>query len=520
MASITILPDKKLPSLAHPWNQCITVGRGYELLRADLQEHLRFLQREFGYRHIRFHASFHDDVDVVQKLPDGEIVYRWAQLDHIYDFLVDAGFDPIVEINPMPTALASGDTTFFWYKMNTTPPASYQQWEDFLLAYIQHTVERYGIERVRRWYFEVWNEPNLPFWDGTMEEYYQLYASCARTLKGFDQELRVGGPASAGPREVLPFVSWCKAQDVPIDFVSYHSYPQGEACAYKSIEESPSEPGMHFVEDIKQTKAKLAENGFADLPILMTEWNSQAHGADWKAVWVGNENVNNLFAGAAVCHLAHGCDAALDVMGWWVASDVFEEGGPQVEPYGDRFQYYGMLTIDGVPKSSYHAFKFLHRMRGERYTVELPEGSPATRGAVVTDERSCTRALLWNCVFPHVTRNAWEVKIELPVAAEMRSRKEVRVTTAHVREGQGSAYEYWKAMGAPANLTRIEQELLAAKAEPAYSSGMVEVVDGKVEVSVSLQVNEFFFIEVGGDPAGKAALKSRKQVALNEALMV
>jgi len=515
-------PSVKLPALRHPWSKCIAVGRGYELLRADLQQHLRFLQQEFGYRNIRFHASFHDDMAVVQKLPDGEIVYRWTHLDHVYDFLVEAGFDPIVEINPMPAALASGDKTFFWYKMNITPPASYAQWEDFLQAYIEHTVERYGIERVRRWYFEVWNEPNLRdnFWTGTMEEYYQLYASCARVLKGFDPALRVGGPASAGSSELLPFLQWCKEHQAPVDFLSYHNYPQGEASVYQSTEESPHEPGMHFVEDTRQTKIDLAEQGYGYLPILMTEWSTLAHGPDWKAVWVGNEHINNLFAGAAVCHLAHGCDDSLDVMSWWVASDVFEEGGPQVEPYGTRFQYYGMLTVDGVPKSSYHAFKFLNRMRGERYAVALPEGSPATRGAIVTDEVSCTRALVWNCVFPHVKGDAWEQVIELPISANLRSHKEVRVTIAQVREGQGSAYEYWKAMGSPANLTRLEQELLAAKAEPAYASSMLEVADGRVRVPLNLHVNEFAFIEVGGGPAGKAALKSEEQAALNEALMV
>lgn len=70
------------------------------------------LKKEFGYRFIRFHGSFHDDVAVVHKQPSGEIVYRWTQLDHIYDFLVESGFDPIVELNPMPSALASGDATF------------------------------------------------------------------------------------------------------------------------------------------------------------------------------------------------------------------------------------------------------------------------------------------------------------------------------------------------------------------------------------------------------------------------
>lgn len=521
MDHLVINPKKKLPPLAHPWSRCITVGRAYELLRADLQEHLRFLQKEIGYQHIRFHASFHDDVDVVQKLPDGKIVYRWTQLDHIYDFLVDAGFDPIVEINPMPSVLASGEKTMFWYKKNITPPASYHEWEDFLHNYIAHTIERYGIDRVRNWYFEVWNEPDLRnnFWTGTMEEYYELYASCARVLKAFDSGIRVGGPATADGGQVLPFARWCKESDVPLDFVSYHGYPQNEACACSSQNESISKPGMHFVDAVHKVKKDLQTGGFEDLPILMTEWNTQAQDADWKAKWVGNETINNLFSGAAVCHLARHCDTALDVMGWWVASDVFEEGGPQVEPYGERFQYYGMLTIDGVPKSSFHAFKFLNRMRGDEYEVHLPEDTPPTRGAVATDEKSCTRVLLWNCVFPTQEDHVWEQSLEIPLPKSLHSRQSVRVTQAKVTEGQGSAYEYWKAMGSPANLTRMEQELLAAKAQPAYSASMVPISEEKVVVPVNLQPNEFVFIEIGGDPSGNTVGISEDQSALDQALM-
>lgn len=508
--------------LRHPWRRCITVGRGYELLRADLQEHLRFLRREFGYRHIRFHASFHDDVAVVHKLPDGSIAYRWTQLDHIYDFLVEAGFDPIVEINPMPKALASGEETFFWYEKNITPPASWTEWERFLQAYIEHTVERYGRERVRRWYFEVWNEPDLrnQFWSGTKEEYFQLYTSCARVLKGFDPELRVGGPATAGSAWTLDLARHCRDHAVPLDFISYHGYPQNESHAFASAEESPDAPGMYFIRYVRETQKALVEEGFGELPIFMTEWNAQAHGPDWKAKWVGNRYINRLFAGAAVCHLAHACDGHLNMMGWWVASDVFEEGGPQVEPYGTRFQYYGMLTIDGVPKSSYHAFRFLGRMNGPRYELALPEATPPTRHAIVTDEGVATRCLIWNTVFPHDEPSDWNVRLRLPVPPTQLDREEVRLTLAHVKEGQGSAFEFWEAMGRPPNLTRTEQEALRARSEPAFASAMMGVKDGCLELGLRLKPNEFVFLEVGGDPPAVPVAATPEQRQLDEALRV
>lgn len=515
MTAIPINPSQKDQPLKHPWSKCITVGRAYELLRADLQEHLMRLKKEFGYTQIRFHASFHDDVAVVHKLPTGEIVYRWTQLDHIYDFLVEAGFDPIVEINPMPTALASGDKTFFWYKMNITPPESYVEWERFINAYIEHTVERYGIERVRRWYFEVWNEPNLRgnFWAGTQDEYFQLYESCARVLKGFDQQLRVGGPAGAGSGWNLDFAKYCRDHNVPVDFVSYHMYPVGESKGTHPV-------GLEMVDHATRAKRELAENGFEHLEILVTEWNCQTETAEKKPKWVGNESVNRLIGGAVVCHYCHACDDLADSFGWWVVSDVFEEGGPQVEPYSTRFQHYGMLTIDGVPKSSYHAFSFLHRLRGERYRIALPENTPPTKGVVATDELSATRALAWNLVFPFETGEDWEIELPLPIARVHADREAIRVSIAQVREGQGSAFEYWESMGAPANLTRIEQEVLEAKARPTFTSRMVQIKDGRATVSLKLRPNEFAFIELSGDEPGRTIQHSAEQAALDEALMV
>ncbi|MFP4551371.1 MAG: GH39 family glycosyl hydrolase [Spirochaetales bacterium] len=521
MDHITANPKERRDPLRHPWSKCITVGRAYELLRADLQQHLRFLKKELDFTYIRFHASFHDDVGVVQRDSDGGLRFRWTQLDHIYDFLVDAGFDPIVEINPMPQALASGEQKMFWYGMNVTPPASYDEWEQFIGAWVAHIVERYGLDCVRRWYFEVWNEPDLSgFWSSTMEEYYRLYASCARVIKGFDSGLRVGGPATAGAiDQVLPFARWCRENNVPVNFLSYHNYPQNEVGAYPEQSESPHRPGMFFVDRVRETKRRLQDEGYGDLPLFMTEWNTQAQNTDWQARWVGNEHVNDLFSGAAVCHLAHGCDEALDMMGFWVASDVFEEGGPQLEPYGNRYQYYGMLSVDGTPKASYHAFSFLNRLRGPRYALTLPDNLPVTRGVVVTDERSVTRALVWNCAFPTDEATEWTLSVSLPVPRTASARSQLRLTIATVREGQGSAWEFWKAMGAPPTLTQTEHKALAARALPAWSSVMMPVTDGKVTLELALKPNEFAFVELGGDVEGAAADHSAAMQALNQQLM-
>ena len=105
------------------------------------------------------------------------------------------------------------------------------KWGDLISHFAQHLVDRYGIEEVSQWYFEVWNEPNLDFWAGEPKEetYYQLYDATARALKKVNPRLRVGGPATAQAAWVDRFIAHAVENHVPLDFVSTHVYANDTA---------------------------------------------------------------------------------------------------------------------------------------------------------------------------------------------------------------------------------------------------------------------------------------------------
>jgi len=170
--------------------------------------------------------------------------------------LLEIGIRPFVELAFCPSDLASGTQTQFWWKANVTPPKDYKKWADLVKFTVKHWIERYGIEEVRKWYFEVWNEPNLKaFWSGTKSQYFDLYRITAETIKSVDVSLKVGGPATSnfvpddrfdGEVEdiskhktfetdidkhewkgvwIKEFLSFCKNNSVPVDFISTHPYP-------------------------------------------------------------------------------------------------------------------------------------------------------------------------------------------------------------------------------------------------------------------------------------------------------
>ena len=180
------------------------------------------------------------------------------------DFLISIGMRPFVELSFMPEMLASGSTRVFSYQANVTPPKNYRQWEELIHKLASHWVERYGVDEVREWFFEVWNEPNLKaFWTGTQKDYFKLYRITAKALKRVDPLLKVGGPATAKNAWVPEFLEFCENRKVPVDFVSTHHYPTdafGKAGAdtLSQLQHAPPHVMRDDVRTVRRSGERLA----------------------------------------------------------------------------------------------------------------------------------------------------------------------------------------------------------------------------------------------------------------------
>jgi xylan 1,4-beta-xylosidase len=475
--------------LRAPWRQGIAMGRAYEMLRSDAREHLRFVQRELGFQWCRFHGLFHEDMAVVARRRDGRLIYQWSQVDVVLDFLLSIGLRPFVELNPMPSALASAPSSMFAWNMNVSPPRSYEEWGALVEAFARHCVDRYGLEEVRRWHFEVWNEPNLDcFWKGDQAEYWRLYDASAFAVKRVDTGLRIGGPATARAEWVVDLINHCTGEKVPLDFVSTHRYPQDEFVIYPNADESPHEPGDFLITEVRRVRADVRASIRPELPVYWTEWNSLACKDAKSVTWINNRAVDDLSSGSSVARYSLELDDASDGMAWWVASDIFEETGMPMSPFSET---YGLLTIHGLPKPSFHAFTFLSRLRGPRMHATSQVALPHGCGLVATEEERVIRCLLYNQKAPSVVEPAtWHGELEVPWPD-----KECLVVAFTVKEGAGSARETWEQLGAPHNLGEIELAMLRAAANPAYQFERILAVDGLLGWRFTLEPNEIAYFE-------------------------
>src|SRR5207302_8393984 len=140
------------------------------------------------------------------------------------EWLAD-GRRPVVQLSVTHKKLASKELMHaFWYKPNVAPTNDWNRSDELIKEFTQHLVDRYGIDEVSKWYFEVWNEPNIDFWAGEPKQttYWELYDHTARALKAVSQRLRVGGPATAQAAWADAFIQHVTQAQVPADFVSTH----------------------------------------------------------------------------------------------------------------------------------------------------------------------------------------------------------------------------------------------------------------------------------------------------------
>ena len=173
----------------HFWEQMFGSGRAILSLRESYRDDVRAVKQVADFKYVRFHAILHDEIGVYNEDEHGNPVYNFSYVDQIYDGLLKNGVKPFVEISFMPKKLAFNPDALhpFWYKPNVSPPKNMDRWDDLMRHFAEHLVERYGIEEVASWYFEVWNEPNIGFWGGEPHQstYFELYDHSARAIKAW-----------------------------------------------------------------------------------------------------------------------------------------------------------------------------------------------------------------------------------------------------------------------------------------------------------------------------------------------
>ncbi|WP_210358170.1 GH39 family glycosyl hydrolase [Sphingomonas beigongshangi] len=351
----------------------LSVGSDFAgtLSRADSLAQLRVAVDELGFRYVRFHAPFHDALGTVKR-QDGRIVYDWHGLDRLFDALRKRHIRPFVELGFTPDAIKTSDQTIFYWKGNTSHPQP-EAWRALVDAFVRHMRARYGADEVRRWYFEVWNEPNLAgFWEkADKQAYFQLYEASARAIKAIDPALRVGGPATAGAAWVPDLLARTAARDIPIDFVTTHTYGvDGGFLDEKGQEDTKlSASPDAVIGDVRRVRSEIDATRYKGLPLYFTEWS---------ASYTPRDPVHDSYISAAyILQKLRATRGLAQGMSYWTYSDLFEESGPPPTPFHGGF---GLMNREGIRKPAWFAYKYLHALTGRDVPMDEAQAMAATDG--------------------------------------------------------------------------------------------------------------------------------------------
>jgi xylan 1,4-beta-xylosidase len=460
----------------------------------------------------------------------GNAVYDWMRLDAIMDELTRPGIEPFVQASFMPQALSSKPEPYTPTLVKSGlprdmvsggafyPPKDYRKWEALIEAWARHSGERYGVERASSWLWELWNEPESPYWRGTKEEYFRLYDHFAVAIKRALPKARVGGPHVTDPGWkngdvfMREFLEHCRsgknaatgAVGAPLDFIAFHAKGTTRLDAKRRVEMNLRNH-LKTIDTYGRIIAAFPE--FAKLPIYIGESDPE---------------------GCA------GCPATLDperdyrrtsqFAAYTAASfmrkqDLLERSGGNLQgavswafTFAEQPWFNGLraLTTNEIALPVLNTFELFSRLGRKRIAVDAPSMIPvdsiiadSVRGepdigaiASLDDAKSRLTVLLWNY---HDVAGGYEDRrdVQLTLTGLPRSAKRARAVEYSIDETSGNSYSAWLAMGSPQPPTAEQvAKLQAASKMGAVARDLVRTSSGNAQLTVVLPRQSVKLIEI------------------------
>lgn len=467
------IDGKKTYDFHNNVDYCVGTGRWGLALTKEYYDELTVVQDEIGFKHIRGHGLFTDDMGIYQEHSWGGKTtreYNFTYLDRVMDAYRSVGLVPFIELGFMPAKMASGTQTIFYWRGNTTPPKDYKLWADMIIATLDHLCDRYGRDEVVTWPVEVWNEPNLPgFWEkADMNEYFKLFKVSFEAVKSADKRFKVGGPAVCGVQDELwirSFLEFCRKEKLQPDFVTRHHYTT-EMPDYKGhyTYQKLSDPQLGF--DNLRTSRDCIDSfkEFKGLPIHITEFNTSY--TPTNPIHDTNENA---------AYLAHQLSHLGDVnesYSYWTFGDVFEEHGV---PFTQFYGGFGLVANGCVKKPTFWTFAYykrLQEMGGE--CIYKDENSVIMRG-----EDGTIQGIVWNR-----TKKAMKQEFEIAVADSADGYTLLKET---VDPETTNPLKAWHDLGEPAMPCEAQLKILRAAGEPAVATDVLTPVNGELKLALNVK---------------------------------
>ena len=439
----------------------------------------------------------------------GRPVYDWTIVDRIFDTYLERGVRPYVQIGfmpqdlstrPMPyqhswTPTAKYDEIFTGWAY---PPKDYGRWRDLVHAWVAHCVDRYGRTEVEGWYWQVWNEANIGYWQGTPGEFHKLHDYAIDGVRRALSTARVGGPDTAGHggsfmrgflEHVLRGTNHATGRiGTPLDFVSFHakgrpSFVDGHVRMGIAEQLATIDEGFRLI---------TAHPELERLPIVIGESDPDGCAAcQGPQLGYRNTTMYSSYTAASMARLHDLADKyGANLEGALTWAFEFED-----QPY---FAGFRALASNGIALPVLNVFRAFSRMGGDRVAVTSDAAAPLDAivktgvrdrpdvAALASRDGSTVSVLVWHYHDDDVPGPDAEVQLTvegLPVRQAEARLQHLRIDAEH-----SNAHTAWLRMGSPQTPTDAQRaELqkagqLQAMPAPAHTA----VVDSRGTITFTL----------------------------------
>ncbi len=445
---------------------------------------------------------------------NGNPVYDWTIVDKIFDTYIERGMKPIAQIGFMPEALSTKPEP---YKHNWSPgnqyndiytgwaypPKDYKKWSELVYQWVRHSVARYGQKEVESWYWELWNEPNIGYWKGTVDEYIKLYDYTADAVKRARPTAKMGGPEVTGPgsAESARFfrafmdhiISGTNAVSgktgAPLDFITFHA--KGAPKLVNGVVQMNMGTQLRDID--KGFEIVASYPTLKHLPIIIGESDPEGCAACSEDFHPQNAYRNGtMYSSYTAASFARKYDLAkargVNLLGAVTWAFEFED-----QPW---FRGFRDLATNGVDKPVLNVFRMFGMMQGNRVDVntdlaydfikirnESVRGERDVNALAAKDGQSAT-VMVWNYHDDNI------MGPESPVEVKLNGIPAAKVFVQHYRIDQqfSNSYEVWKKMGSPKSPTteQIAELEKAGQLQLLTSPAWVTVKNGEINMPFSL----------------------------------
>jgi len=465
----------------------ISINRAATLLIYQNHEVMRQLVRSLGFRYIYFHEIFHPDMEIYITDRNGKPYLSFYKLDQLFDFVMECGLTPFVELSFLPRWMSGLDEPGT-IRMDSVAemPRDMRQWKELVESVVRHLIARYGIREVLRWRFCIWNSPDnldkIPM-VSQPENYQKLYLETWRTLKQIHPDLQTGLPALMcfsllHPAWMNAFSFFCRENSCTPDFSMVNIFPVEESDELPRA--GQMKPIMREPDAICSIVRKIRDNNeiyhWAIPHFFVAEWNFD--------FFVYSKLSETMFLPCYIVKNMVDCwnegfdFGVLDPIGSLWQSSLQAKGiGRQV-----------LIAGNNIKMPAFYAYKMLNRMgkhlirKGDNFLITRKEHQIQILlyNYHHLSEAYCTRKLdyaKWQTEF-------WEEFHELEYEIRMKQfgQEGIRKETIILREDQGNACMFCE------RYLRVDQEQIP-------DQEMIDYINGK---SQPLRIIEEIYPQADG----------------------